>query len=102
MAPPALIESQRFAGERIALPDVAGLQPSAEPADSLVRASVGERVGHDIPLSLALQPVVADRRRGTERRLDVAGFEDLAALLGMVQPDAGQEVGLELDPDREP
>ena len=42
--------------------------------------------------------VVADRGRGVEALLDVAGLDE-AALLGGVAPDAGVAVGLELEPD---
>jgi hypothetical protein len=47
---------------------------------------------------LALQAVVADGACGAEGFFDVAGFEDAETLFGMVGPDAGQEVGLQLEP----
>ena len=49
---------------------------------------------------LLLDPVVAHRGGGVERLVDVARFEEVA-LLGGVRPDAGEAVGLELEPDRE-
>ena len=36
-----------------------------------------------------------------EGRLDVAGLQDVPLLLDVVGPDAGEEVGLELEADRQ-
>jgi hypothetical protein len=56
---------------------------------------VGERVGHDVALSLLLQRVVADRVGGGEGFFDVAGFQDVFHPLRVIGPDAGEVVGLE-------
>ena len=39
-----------------------------------------KRVRHDVPLRLLLQHVVADRRRGLHRGLDVARLDELPLL----------------------
>ena len=43
---------------------------------ALFRGAVRERVGHDVALGSLLQAVVADRRGGAQRRLEVALFEE--------------------------
>ena len=54
-----------------------------------------------------LDAVVANRRRGVQPFLDVAGLElhlpvrGASGLRGLVPPDAGKAVGLELQPHRE-
>ena len=58
-----------------------------------------ERVGDDISLGLHLQPVVANRLRGAEGGLDIAHFQNLFHPLGVVCPDPGQKIGLQLQPD---
>ena len=60
---------------------------------------MGERVRHHIALRLLLQPIVADRRGGAHRGLDVAGLDQLPLLVGARRPDAGEAVGLQLDLD---
>src|SRR5688572_24610057 len=85
--------------ERVALVEVAGLEPLAEPRRPLAAGAVGERVGHDVPAGGLLDRVVADGRGGPEPLLEVAGLEDLPLLLCVVRPDAGEEVGLELEAD---
>src|SRR5262249_30481677 len=90
------VRSEPGRGERVALTGVAAVDSALEPAHALRRASVGERLGDDTPLRLALQAVVADGGRGVETLLDVAGLEDLAGALGVVRPHAGQAIGLEL------
>src|ERR1700689_1169218 len=87
--------------ERVARLDVAALQARGQPLLAHCRGAVGEAVGHGVAARGGLQPVVADRRRGRHRLLDVAGLEDLPLLIGMVGPNAGEAVGLELDPDRQ-
>src|SRR5215212_1391567 len=75
--------------EGIALPQIAALQPDAEPAHALRAAAMRKTVGHDSPLRLALQAVVADRRGGGERLLDILVVDHLAAArgVGAVGPD---------------
>ena len=60
-----------------------------------------ERVRHDVALGLALQAVVADGSRRTERLLDVPGLQDAAHALGVMGPEARVAVGLEFQPDGE-
>src|SRR5678815_4849468 len=88
-------------GEGVALADFAGLEAAAEPLDALRRGAVGEVVGHHAPLSLALQAVVPDGGGGAEGFVEVAFFQDVAGLVGVVGPDAGETVGLQLHPDRQ-
>src|SRR6266516_5685874 len=67
------------------------LEPGVEPAHALLGRAVGERVGHDIALRLPLQAVVADRRRGLERRFDVALLDEFPALLRTIGPNPGED-----------
>src|SRR5581483_5680704 len=70
-----------------------------EPLLALRRRAVREGVRHHAARGLALQGVVADRRRGRQRRVDVAGLQEVRPLLRLaVDPDAGQAVGLQLHP----
>ena len=64
-----------------------------EPVAALVRSAVGEGLGHDIALRLALEIVVTDRRRGAERLVDIAHVEN-AFLLSRPRPDARITIGL--------
>src|SRR6185312_13652149 len=75
----------------------AGLEAGAEPARALRRRAVGEGIGHDIALRALLQNVVADRRRGLQRRLDIAGLEKFPFLFRAVGPNPGEAIGLKLD-----
>ena len=63
---------------------------------------MGEAIGDDAALGLALQLVVADRRRRGHRLIDVAIVDHPAAALpvGAVGPDAGETIGLQLGPHR--
>ena len=61
---------------------------------------MGEGIRDDSALALALQAVVADGGGRVQRFLDVAGLDDVT-LLGVIGPDAGEAIGLELDPDRQ-
>ena len=62
---------------------------------------MGERVGDDVALCFLLQVVVADGGGGAKGRFQVAVLEDVLHLLRVVGPDAGVEVGLELEADRQ-
>src|SRR5258705_9805284 len=98
------LHSQLCGRERVAGSDRAGPEPGHEPALALLRAAVREAVGHHVALRLALQRVIADRRRRAHGGLDVAGLEEwrLALALQVVvlepRPHAGETVGLQLDP----
>ncbi len=58
---------------------------------------MGEAFRYHAALGGALKPVVADRGGGVQPFLDVALFQDVARVLRLVRPDAGQAVGLQLD-----
>src|ERR1700690_827178 len=68
--------AERIAGRQFALREADG-----EPVFALLRRAVGKRVRHDASLRVFLQRVVADRAGGLQRRIDVAGIEELFALL---------------------
>src|ERR1019366_5520612 len=87
-----LCRRERIAGRQLALRETGG-----EPALALLRRAVGKRVRHDAPLRTLLQRVVADRTGGLQRRIDVAGIEEMFALLGMVCPYAGVAIRLQFD-----
>src|SRR5258708_4645869 len=70
---------ERVAGRHRALAVAVG-----EPALALLRRPVGEAVRHDAAGGLALQGVVADRGRGLQRGLDVAGL-DQGRLAGILE-----------------
>jgi len=61
---------------------------------------MGETVGHDIALALFLQPVVADRRRGRQAFLDIAGLDDMLLPIGAIGLDAGETIRHQFDPYR--
>src|SRR5262249_14759210 len=87
--------------ESIALVDVAGFKAASKPADALLGRAVGERIGDDVALGLLLEAVVADGGGGAKGAFQVALLEDVPHFLGVVRPDAGVEVGLELDAHRQ-
>src|SRR5262245_61659273 len=89
---PSHLACESIAGRHSAL-----FQPSHEPALPLRRRAVGESVGHNVTARLLLQAIVADCRRGLHRRLDVARLDRIPALIGIVRPDAGQTVSLQLN-----
>ena len=80
--------------------DDTALETAPEPRDALLRRAVRPGLGLDRPARLLLDAIVADRRRPRQPLLDVADLEQLA-LVGRVRPDAGEAVGLELEPHRE-
>src|SRR5262245_12360538 len=92
---------ERVGGERVAPADVPGVEAAPEPAHALRGGAVGERLRRHVALGLALEPVVTDGRRRGESLLEIAGLEDVARPIGMVSPDAGEAVRLELLPNRE-
>src|ERR1043166_3663498 len=81
----------------VAAVDRALLEAGVEPAHALVGRAVGEAVRDHGAARLTLQPVVADRRGGFQRRLDVSRIEERFLLLLPVRPHAGQAIGLQLD-----
>src|SRR5437764_4590395 len=80
--------------ERIAACRLPRLEPGHQPARALLRGAMDESVGNDIALAAALQPVVADGRRGLNRRFHIALLHDPPLLLGAMSPDSGEAIGL--------
>ncbi len=60
-----------------------------------------EGVRRHVAAGLLLQPVIADGGRGGERFVDVALLEDVTAAIGVIRPDAGIAVRLQLDSHRQ-
>src|SRR5688572_1908085 len=87
--------------ERVALARIPALEAPPEPPYALGGRPVGEGVRRDVAARLLLETVIADGARGLEGLLDVALLEDLELPLRVMGPDAGEEVGLELEPHRE-
>ena len=85
----------------IGLLEIAVLEALAEPVNPLLGRAVRELFRHDIALGLLLQPVIADGLGGGDRLLDVAGFQNVPFLIGVMGPDAGQKIGLEFQADGE-
>ena len=85
--------SQISSIESIALANVARVESFTKPADSLRGSAMRKRVGDDLPLRFALEPIIADGACGSQRFLDVARFED-TLLRGVMRPDSRQEIGL--------
>src|ERR1041385_1033016 len=93
---------QRTRRKGVAGLDRALLEPGHEPALALLGRAVGEALRHHRALRLSLQRVVADRRGGLQRRVDVTRIEEALLRLGVVGPDAGEAVGLQLGAHLEP
>ena len=100
LRPKARLSAPGSVREGVAGLDVAALQAGGQPLLALRRRAVGEAVGHGVAARGGLQPVVADRLGGRQRPLDVALFQDLPLVVGVVRPYPGKAVGLQLDPDR--
>jgi hypothetical protein len=75
----------------------AGLQALTKPARALLRRAVREAVGRHASLR---QAIVADRRRGADALVDVAGVEQIL-LVGSDVPHAGEAIRRELELHRE-
>ena len=52
-------------------------------------------------MCLALQAIVSHGAGGVQRRLDIALLDDVLGAVGMIGPDTGEAVGLQLYPDRD-
>src|SRR6185503_1259815 len=85
-----------FLFESIARARVAAAQARGEPALPVGRGAVRERIGRHGPPRTALQPVVADGRRGREPFVEVTGLEHARGLIRVIGPDAREAVGLKL------
>src|SRR6184192_1804644 len=82
--------------ERIAGIGRSAIEAAPEPARSIRRRPVRERLGSDAAPRHLLELVVADGGSGAQALLDVAGLEHLA-LGGGMAPHARQTVRLQLD-----
>ena len=58
--------------ERVARGDLAAIEPFAEPRHPLLRRAMCKRIGAYVPGGLFLQTVVTNRRRGAQRRINIA------------------------------
>ena len=87
--------------KRVAIGDLAGLQPDGEPALALLGRAVGEGVRHRALARVALEGIVADLAGGVQRLFEVSGFDGAEVLRGVSRPDAGEAIGLKLHPDRD-
>src|SRR5207247_1086042 len=87
--------------ERIALGDLAGGEAALEPPHALCGGAVRERLRRHATLRPALQPIVADGRGGAQTFLEIARLENVTGAIGVVRPDPGEAVGLQLAPDRD-
>ncbi len=94
--------------ERVAGVRVTGLEAGAEPPFPLLGRAVRPPLRIDLTLGRFLDPVVADRGRGVQRLVDVVlgqlGDQRSAGVRirvggGVMRPDAGEAVGLQLEPD---
>src|SRR4029077_7990012 len=72
-----------------------------QPARAHLGGAVRPRLGDGVALGVLLQDVVADRACGPEALFDVAGLEEVVVASGVIAPDPGKAVGLELEADGE-
>src|SRR5205823_11677654 len=78
--------------------DLSGREATLEPGASLRGGAMGEGLGVDATGRRALNAIVAHRRRGVQPFLNVSLMEQ-TTLLGRVPPDAGEAIGLQLEPN---
>src|SRR5712691_8837467 len=98
-APGADSSELRRGRERVAGLFRSLLHAVVEPALTLLGGAMREAVGHHPALRTPLQRVVANRRGGAQRGLDITGLQQMPTLIGLVRPDAGEAIGLQLDAD---
>src|SRR5439155_11993872 len=93
------VRLQRTRREGVAGLFVAGVVASREPALPLGGGAVRERVGAHMASHLLLDPIVADRRGRVETVGNVAAGHllDVTGRDGVLRPDAGEAVSLELE-----
>jgi hypothetical protein len=65
---------------------------------ALLGRTVSERFRDDVAATALLNGVIAHGRRGAQRFFDITGFEYLARALGVMGPDAGIAIRLQLEP----
>ena len=86
---------------------ISAIEAAAKPGDSLLGRTVGKAIRRDPRSGHPLDAVVADRGGSVQPFIDVAGLElhfplsGPARLRGVMAPDAGETVGLQLEPDRQ-
>src|SRR5215470_4392995 len=61
--------------EGVAGAELAALHPGLERVHALGARAVGEALRHHVSARLLLQPIVPDRRRRAEARIDVGGLD---------------------------
>ena len=76
-----------------------GLKALAEPADALGGRAMRKGVGHDVPLRLTLDHIVADGAGCVEPLLDVALLEPVVDLVVEIGPHAREAIGLQFHAD---
>ena len=72
------------------MPEVAAVHATFEPVYALAIRAVGDGFWYHLPLRLPLQAIIADRRGGRQRLLNVAGFEERLHVVGAMISDAGE------------
>src|SRR3954468_11010135 len=84
--------------EGVAAVRIAGLPTGGEPVGALGGRAVRPGVPVHLTLRLLLDPVVAHSGRRTQRVLDIGArdLREVPGLLGVIGPDAGEAVGLQL------
>src|SRR5688572_12573203 len=82
--------------ERVAGLERAGLEAALEPSHPLLGGSMREALRHHVTLRLLLQAVVADGGGRAQRLVDVARLQDLPHALGVVRPESGIAIRLQL------
>ena len=88
--------------ESIAGRERAAFEPGGEPAHALLRRAMREGIGHHPALSLLLQPVISNRCRSLQRRLDVARLDEIPLRLRTIGPHSREAIGLQLDAHLQP
>ena len=87
-----LVDTEGIAGIRVTTGE-----PGAKPSLPLRRGPVRKRFRHYRTATLSLQCVIADRTGRIQCFIYVTGFENVARLVRVVSPDAGQAIGLQLE-----
>ena len=82
------VVSQSISIEGIAGLGIAGLEPKLEPAHALGRAPMGKSVRDHLTLRPLLNAIIPNLAGSIQRFLDISGFKDLAALVGLTGPDS--------------
>ena len=62
---------------------------------------MGKGVRDNMPLGSFLNPIVSDGAGSVQSLFDISSFQNPAGSMGLVSPDTGEAVRLELQPDRQ-